>query len=548
MSAPTLLQRAIDRGLLPADAQWPRDESRPWPVLLLTALGAWLAVIPLLGVIVLLFGDTLREGPALYVFGIGLLTGGVLILRQRGLALFLEQLFLPALVLGLCCLGGALLRDTSIPWAALGMGMTLLVLAWFTPLAPLRTLMGFLLAVCVLVFTVTMTQADIDAWDLLDHGQFQRLWWWQTHVALALWLALVWALPRVPGARIGSLLSSLGDGWSAQLLWTLVLLAGSTFMMGGMLAGSDFAQTSGSAGGVDRLQSGVSLACGAAAVALLGHRWRALRASPWLGGGVALLLVVLCGFLPTLGAACLVTVALAVTGRWALAALGGAAVLWIIGSFYYALAWPLADKALLMVGIGAALGALAWAARHRAAAQTEAASPPSLPASDTGSGRWPALIALTGAATLAVASWAIVEKENIVRHGQPVFVRLAPVDPRSLMQGDYMALDFALPGDLRWEGGQHRGERPRVLLRPDPALPSTYTLVEADTGAARQPTDLVVPLSAKNGRWVFVTDAWFFREGDAAKFETARYGEFRILPNGSALLVGMADERLQPLR
>ena len=50
------------------------------------------------------------------------------------------------------------------------------------------------------------------------------------------------------------------------------------------------------------------------------------------------------------------------------------------------------------------------------------------------------------------------------------------------------------------------------------------------------------------GRWVFVTDAWFFKEGDAAKFETARYGEFRILPNGSALLVGMADEHLQPLR
>lgn len=42
-----------------------------------------------------------------------------------------------------------------------------------------------------------------------------------------------------------------------------------------------------------------------------------------------------------------------------------------------------------------------------------------------------------------------------------------------------------------------------------------------------------------------MSDAWFFREGDAARWEKARFGEFRVLPDGKALLVGMADEKLQ---
>ena len=37
--------------------------------------------------------------------------------------------------------------------------------------------------------------------------------------------------------------------------------------------------------------------------------------------------------------------------------------------------------------------------------------------------------------------------ERYIADGQPVFVELAPVDPRSLMQGDYMQLNFRLPGD-----------------------------------------------------------------------------------------------------
>jgi len=72
--------------------------SRPWSVVVLTALGAWLSLLPLIGVLALLFGEAWRSGPGPYVFGALLLGGGVTVVRSRGLSLFVEQLAWPVLL------------------------------------------------------------------------------------------------------------------------------------------------------------------------------------------------------------------------------------------------------------------------------------------------------------------------------------------------------------------------------------------------------------------------------------------------------------------
>ena len=45
---------------------------------------------------------------------------------------------------------------------------------------------------------------------------------------------------------------------------------------------------------------------------------------------------------------------------------------------------------------------------------------------------------------LALVNWSIWSKEKLLADGRNVYLELAPVDPRSLMQGDYMALRFKL--------------------------------------------------------------------------------------------------------
>ena len=66
-----LLAEASAQGLLPSGATLPQEDARPWPVLLLTALGAWLAAVPLIAVVGMLLGDIASSGAGPYAAGDG---------------------------------------------------------------------------------------------------------------------------------------------------------------------------------------------------------------------------------------------------------------------------------------------------------------------------------------------------------------------------------------------------------------------------------------------------------------------------------------------
>jgi uncharacterized membrane-anchored protein len=149
--------------------------------------------------------------------------------------------------------------------------------------------------------------------------------------------------------------------------------------------------------------------------------------------------------------------------------------------------------------------------------------------------------------TLLVANVAIGQKQDLIARGKPVFMALMPVDPRALMQGDYMRLRFAaldahklpLLDDLR-------GKRPHMVVRLDArGVATVQRLHTADQALAAD--EMLLELTPKDGAWVVVTDAWFFKEGQGQRWQAARFGEFRVLPDGRALLVGMADVDLQPI-
>ena len=134
----------------------------------------------------------------------------------------------------------------------------------------------------------------------------------------------------------------------------------------------------------------------------------------------------------------------------------------------------------------------------------------------------------------------------MIAHGEPVYVELAPADPRSLMQGDFMRLNFRIPGDVQNRlDGLLSAERPRVVARRDAR--GVATLVRLDDGTPLAADELRVELTPKDGRWILVSDAWFFKEGEGDRFAQAKYGEFRVAPDGRALLVGVRGAALQPL-
>ena len=86
---------------------------------------------------------------------------------------------------------------------------------------------------------------------------------------------------------------------------------------------------------------------------------------------------------------------------------------------------------------------------------------------------------------LGGVNYAVWQRERLLAEGQVVLLELAPVDPRSLMQGDFMRLNFRLPAEATREFEPLRGaRRPLVVARRDER--GVATLVRIDNGAPMQ--------------------------------------------------------------
>ena len=156
---------------------------------------------------------------------------------------------------------------------------------------------------------------------------------------------------------------------------------------------------------------------------------------------------------------------------------------------------------------------------------------------------------------LIVVNWSIISKESHLKNGQVVYLELAPVDPRSLMQGDYMALRFrladevytALPkkdGASHWRHDLSAGDG-YVVVQLDQRGVATYRRIYKNESLAEK--EALLRFRVRNGRVKFATNAFFFQEGHAKHYEPARYGQFRVDKKGELLLVAMYDKDLNPL-
>ncbi|QET03528.1 MULTISPECIES: GDYXXLXY domain-containing protein [Cupriavidus] len=155
--------------------------------------------------------------------------------------------------------------------------------------------------------------------------------------------------------------------------------------------------------------------------------------------------------------------------------------------------------------------------------------------------------------TLAVATVGIAANERVLRDGEVLYLRLAPVDPRSLMQGDYMALNFTAGIEIAAaQGAQHKTDRRdvTVVIRRDANHIGQF--VRLHDGTPLADGEQLLRVQNVPTRWggngvQVSTNAWFFEEGQAKRYERAQYGEFRVDRNGHALLVGMRGEGLSAL-
>lgn len=154
---------------------------------------------------------------------------------------------------------------------------------------------------------------------------------------------------------------------------------------------------------------------------------------------------------------------------------------------------------------------------------------------------------LSGLAILAGINATVWRYEHAMSSSEVVLLRLAPVDPRSLMQGDYMRLNYEIARELTSRDAratQNKGSD-TLVIRLD--AHQVATLV-ADGKPDRLASDeRLLQVHQSERQWQIGPDAYFFEEGTGEQYETARYGEFRLQADGKTLLVGLRDEAYQPI-
>lgn len=170
--------------------------------------------------------------------------------------------------------------------------------------------------------------------------------------------------------------------------------------------------------------------------------------------------------------------------------------------------------------------------------------------------RWLRALGLWGglAVVLAAVNYQIVAKQRVLDDGRSVLLALRPVDPRSLMQGDYMALRYVEALVPLPQGAPETDGRVVVALDAD----GVARFRRFDDGGALAPDEHrlryrrrapagVEPRADRTE--IFIgAESFLFQEGHAEAYSEARYGILKVAPDGSSVLAGLADAERRPIR
>ena len=137
-------------------------------------------------------------------------------------------------------------------------------------------------------------------------------------------------------------------------------------------------------------------------------------------------------------------------------------------------------------------------------------------------------------------NYSVANKEKLLKDGQLVLLELAPVDPRSLMQGDYMALRYKISEDISSENIPKRGF---CVVRLDSSVIAYKIRFQKDITPLNEGEHLIGYASPDKWNVNIGAESFFFQEGQAENYEKAKYGGVKIDKEGNSLLIGLYDEQ-----
>lgn len=141
----------------------------------------------------------------------------------------------------------------------------------------------------------------------------------------------------------------------------------------------------------------------------------------------------------------------------------------------------------------------------------------------------------------------IVKNEKVLSEGEIVLLELRPVDPRSLMQGDYMTLHYEVCNHIY---GLEAESNKFCVVRLDDDRVAHFVSLTNDAAVALREDELLLRYSLEKNSWggkfyTIGSNSYFFQEGTAIKYVTATYGMLKVVTKGEMIgtcsLVGLCD-------
>lgn len=152
------------------------------------------------------------------------------------------------------------------------------------------------------------------------------------------------------------------------------------------------------------------------------------------------------------------------------------------------------------------------------------------------------LLIITALCVFAILNYAIYQKEELKAQGETILLELAPVDPRSLMQGDYMRLAYKLERETKLPAADQT-KAGMLVVKADNNKIAHFVRIHQNEPL--QPGETLIRFHHQYGNIKIVPDSFMFQEGHAKAYQEAKYGVFKFDKAGNSILTGLADKNLK---
>ncbi|WP_456271265.1 GDYXXLXY domain-containing protein [Bacillus sp. AK031] len=156
--------------------------------------------------------------------------------------------------------------------------------------------------------------------------------------------------------------------------------------------------------------------------------------------------------------------------------------------------------------------------------------------------KWKAIV-IVALMQIGFLGYQTFTNEKLLSEGTAVKLELAPVDPRSLLQGDYVTLNYEISQPDSFLDIGRPGEKVQLILRPDGDT-HTYSGIYKIRGKwnkeyIMQNGDVAINgVISGDGRVIYGIETFFVQEGTGTEIESsAEYAIVKVAASGNALLV-----------